>query len=459
MKGKRKLIKRISAWVLCLVVVIATMNMPMFTMKVEAATITDTVNGITYIFDDSNYKATVTVGTYSGVVTIPATETYSGQTYQVTGISNIAFKDCTGLSSISLPDGITEIGFRAFSGCSNLTSINIPSGVTSIKDGTFLRCSSLTSVTIPSGVTSIGSSAFDDCNNLTSINIPSGVTSIGGSAFANCSSLTSVTIPSGVTLIKGGTFVYCSSLTSVTIPSGVTSIEFTAFSDCTNLADITIPDTVTNIGDNAFNNCTSLTDVEFKGATPPTLGTSSIPAGVNIKVPVGKKAAYVSAGYPAGDIIDNAPTGGGSGSKGNNNAASTTTVSAHTHTLEWVTVSKPTMHAKGTMELRCKTCGYVAETQRVGNDAVVYETYANRLEEQFRTVKSGENVSLELGNWHSVPGYMMERIIGSNVDVELTYTYKGKDYNIVIPAGKGIDLHIPWYGPLLMESLYGSYSK
>lgn len=127
----------------------------------------------------------------------------------------------------------------------------------------------------------------------------------------------------------------------------------------------------------------------------------------------------------------------------------------HTHSYEWVTISEPTINSKGRKELICTTCGDVAEVQYVGNDTVVYESYINNLEAQLKTVTSDKGVLLELGDWHSVPGNMMESIINSDVDVELTYRYKGQDYDIVIPAGKGIDLHIPWYGPLLMYSLYG----
>src|SRR5262245_9602629 len=75
---------------------------------------------------------------------------------------------------------------------------------------------SLTSVTISDGVTSIGWSAFENCRSLTNVAIPNSVTNIGGRAFYLCSSLTSVTIPNGVTSIGLFTFYYCSSLSSVT---------------------------------------------------------------------------------------------------------------------------------------------------------------------------------------------------------------------------------------------------
>ena len=71
--------------------------------------------------------------------------------------------------------------------------------VTAIDPWVFSRCTGLTSVTVPEGVASIGEDAFYCCTELTSVTIPAGVTSIGEEAFAHCTGLTSVTIPSGVT--------------------------------------------------------------------------------------------------------------------------------------------------------------------------------------------------------------------------------------------------------------------
>ena len=148
-----------------------------------------------------------------------------------------------------------ELGDYAFDGCSGLTSLTIPSGVTSIGDWAFAGCSGLTSLTIPSGVTSIGNYAFKGCSGFTSLTIPSGVTSIGGYAFYGCSGLTSLTIPSGVTSIGEWAFNGCSGLTSLTIPSSVTSIGWGAFNGCSGLTSMTIPSSVTSISDSAFRGC------------------------------------------------------------------------------------------------------------------------------------------------------------------------------------------------------------
>ena len=212
----------------------------------------------------------------------------------VTSIGRSAFEGCTRLTSITIPDSVTSIGECAFSWCTKLTSVTIGNGVTSIGDYAFRGCSGLTSVTIGNGVTSIGDSAFQDCTGLTSINVAEGntkyhsagnclietasktlifgcktsvipsdgsVTSIGSYAFKGCTGLTSITIPNSVTNIGDWVFVGCNSLTSITISENVISIGNNAFSGCKGLTSITIPDNVTSIGERALYNCTGLTSV------------------------------------------------------------------------------------------------------------------------------------------------------------------------------------------------------
>ncbi len=88
---------------------------------------------------------------------------------------------------------MTSIGSSAFRDCTGLTSVTIGNSVTSIGSSAFRYCTGLTSITIPESVTSIGGAAFSGCTGLTSITIPESVTSIGGAAFSGCTGLTSVT--------------------------------------------------------------------------------------------------------------------------------------------------------------------------------------------------------------------------------------------------------------------------
>ena len=237
----------------------------------------------------------------------------------VTSIGERAFGWCRGLTSINIPNSVTSIGEDAFCKCSGLTSITIPSGVTKIENGTFQGCSGLTSITLPSALDSIGSigsekidsydkGAFENCTRLTSINIPNGVRFVGKNTFKDCSGLTSITIPNGVTKIEYGTFSGCTGLTSINIPNSVTSIgsniffipkDIGAFSGCTGLTSITIPNSVTIIGAYTFSGCTGLKSVTVGWQTPLEVGASEFNGvtlnGVKLIVPRGTKAAYRAA--------------------------------------------------------------------------------------------------------------------------------------------------------------------
>ncbi|MBR6334532.1 MAG: leucine-rich repeat protein [Clostridia bacterium] len=198
-------------------------------------------------------------------------------------IGDKAFYECRSLEALSLTDSVTSVGEFAFYGCSNLktagpkgggydyefewtesipsyafsgcyglTSITIPDGVTSIGDSAFSGCTGLTSVTIGNSVTSIGDCTFYNCTRLTSVTIGNSVTSIGNSAFYNCAGLTSINIPDSVTSVGRYSFAYCTKLTSVNIGNGVTSIGGEAFYNCVGIKTIDLPDTVTIIGEDAF---------------------------------------------------------------------------------------------------------------------------------------------------------------------------------------------------------------
>ena len=206
-----------------------------------------------------------------------------------TSIGFYAFRDCTVLTSIDIPNSVTSISSGMCSSCRSLTSIGsvgsgasveIPSGVTSIGNSAFNGCSGVTSVTIPDSVTSIGDFVFASCSSLTSVTIPNSVTSIGDNAFSYCGNLTSIDIPDSVTSIGNEAFTICSGLTSigsvgsgasVEIPSGVTRIGTSTFAKCYNLTSIDIPNSVTGIGGGAFYKCSGLTSITVGIETPPSL--------------------------------------------------------------------------------------------------------------------------------------------------------------------------------------------
>jgi formylglycine-generating enzyme required for sulfatase activity len=173
------------------------------------------------------------------------------------------------VESVTVPDGVTEIGGCAFDGCYSLSSVVIPNSVTKIGYDAFRDCASLTSVEIPSSVTEIGRGAFEDCKSLSSVDIPNSVTEIGDNAFERCAinelSHPCLTIKNGCA-VEGNKILYCSNQRGpIIIPNGVTEIDSYAFIYCESLASVVIPNSVTEIGDEAFRNCESLESVEFGG--------------------------------------------------------------------------------------------------------------------------------------------------------------------------------------------------
>lgn len=172
-----------------------------FRLAVPSKTATDKINVDGIYYKLSGTEATVTSGAhkYSGSVTIPASITSGGVTYNVTSIGEWAFSDCKDLTSVIIGSSVSSIGNSAFQYCTGLTSITIGNSVTSIGNQAFYGCSSLKSVKIPDSVTLIGEIAFKGCSSLIEIIIPKNVTSIGFGSFDDCSGLTSIVVESGNT--------------------------------------------------------------------------------------------------------------------------------------------------------------------------------------------------------------------------------------------------------------------
>lgn len=240
-------------------------------------------NGTEWYFTTNEGNATITnrgfnndyipsiSGTIPAELTIPST-VYIGETpYSVTSIGFYAFKDCSGLTSITIPGSVTSIGISAFYGCSSPTSITIPESVTSIGNGAFYYCSGLTSINIPKSVTFIEGDLFTGCDNLTSITVEEGNSVYdsrnGCNAIIKTASNTLISgcnktfIPESVVSIGDIAFQSRYILTSITIPDGVISIGDHAFNCCDGLTSITIPNCVKTIRSCAFRLCGGLTSI------------------------------------------------------------------------------------------------------------------------------------------------------------------------------------------------------
>ena len=210
-------------------------------------------------------------------------------------IGNSAFYNCSGLTSIMIPNTVTSIGNYAFRYCSGLTSITIPNSVTSIGYDAFGYCTGLTSLTIPNSVTSIGNNAFGYCTGLTSVEIPNSVSAIGTNPFSGCSGLEQIAVVSGNpfydsrdncnAIISTSSNALVTGCKNTIIPNSVTSIGDYAFASCSGLTSIAIPNSVTSIGYDAFRYCTGLTSIAAFSDTPPTLANNAF-YGVLITIPV-----------------------------------------------------------------------------------------------------------------------------------------------------------------------------
>lgn len=219
----------------------------------------------------------------------------------LSGIGANAFHHCSGLTSISIPSGVTSLGSYAFASCTGLTTFAIPSETTSVADNVLCWCTSLTSISIPSGVTSIGINALAYCGNLSSVTFESGseLSAIPDGCFIGCGKLQSIVIPSGVTSIGNSAFRACTSFDAVTLPDALTTIGDSAFSG-TSLTTISIPSGVTSIGNDSFVYISTLTTVYALNPTPTTFASYAYPFGfstsnLTIYVPSESVSAYEAA--------------------------------------------------------------------------------------------------------------------------------------------------------------------
>ena len=221
-----------------------------FGYAMEAKSGEFTVDGIRYYYtneDDDEVSVTYSSsGKYSGNIVIPSTVTYNGKQYTVTKIGTGAFRNCTGLTAVTLPNAMTSIGRNAFRDCTGLTT-----------------------VTISNSVTSIGSYAFYGCTGLTEVTIPNAMTDIGGWAFTYCTGLQTVIWNAhnvqDIPLSKSGTpmppFLYCKNLTDFVFGDEVEHIPAYLCYNLTSLKNLVIGNSVTTIGSYAFSSCTGLKKV------------------------------------------------------------------------------------------------------------------------------------------------------------------------------------------------------
>ena len=228
------------------------------------------------------------------------------------------YMDRDRLTSLVLPDSITEIPEGAFSLCTALKSVHLPANLKKLSNNAFGNCA-LTTIEIPENVVEIGDNPFRACGQLesfagkyvsadkrciiingnlksfafngyegTSYSVPDGVTVIGSSAFMLnngnhiCPNITSIILPSSVTKIEKNAFEFSRKVESIDLPSGLTEIGYAAFYNCAKLKELVIPDTVTRIAEWAFAYCSSLTEITIPDGVS-AIGSYTFPGCSNLK--------------------------------------------------------------------------------------------------------------------------------------------------------------------------------
>lgn len=222
---------------------------------------------------------------------------------KITKIDSSAFDCCYALEEFTIPQNVTEIGYRAFALC-GFDSIEIPQKVEVIGGYAFFKCVGITSVVIPDSVTSIGECAFKGCSNLKNVKMPSTYYSIGagvfdetqytgtedefvftedgelleyrgndtvivipdsvtriGTVFSGNKDITSIILPDGLLYLEENAFKGCSALTTINLPDGLSYISENTFYGCSSLTQINLPDGLSYIPENAFYGCSSLAEV------------------------------------------------------------------------------------------------------------------------------------------------------------------------------------------------------
>ena len=259
--------------------------LPLSAVTAFAADTSSTTGTASY----GDYEYDYTINTEDGTATITKFRALVDGSYDitiptdfgrfpVTAIGDDAFRGCSALKKVTIPQSVTSIGDSAFAGCRNLDSLTINDAATSIGNRAFTECPLTTTLSLGKKITTIGDEAFYDCRGLTSVTIPPSVTSIGKKAFYQCIHLKTLSfgenIKTNIETIGDEAFYYCIELESVTIPQSVTSIGNDAFGQCHDLQSLTIKDAATSIGHRAFLGCTSLATISL-GENIKTIGYSA----------------------------------------------------------------------------------------------------------------------------------------------------------------------------------------
>ncbi|MBQ6267883.1 MAG: leucine-rich repeat domain-containing protein [Clostridia bacterium] len=247
---------------------------------------------LTYVV--RNGSATVTKCVYNATGTVEVPAELGGA--PVTALADEAFRACSEVKEVILPETLLFIGDRCFDFCFALLRVTLPEGLISLGTAAFHDCVALQSIHFPARVERIGFCPFSECTSLKSVTVDpenpvfysagnciieraggtllagcgyseipqdGSITAIAESAFEYCRELTNVTVPAGVETLGDYAFAGCDAITALRLPDGLKQIGQYAFYNCAQLRSLDLPGSVEQIGAYAFCNCDRLTSLEL----------------------------------------------------------------------------------------------------------------------------------------------------------------------------------------------------
>lgn len=183
--------------------------------------------------------------------------------YGTKKLNNYSFKDCKNLTTVVLPETITELGEEVFSGCESLNEVEIPRGVSVIPKGSFKGCNNLKKIIIPDTVVEIGDESFWGCAQLSEVIIPEGLNTISKSLFEGCENLVNVVLPSTLTRIERAAFKNCHKIENISLSNNISIIETEVFYGCYNLKKVNLPSNIKVISESLFCKCNNIESIEI----------------------------------------------------------------------------------------------------------------------------------------------------------------------------------------------------
>lgn len=208
-----------------------------------------------FFFFDDNGDVCVRVTKYIGTKSVVKIPSEIGG-YPVRVIDEYAFMNCSTLINLTIPEGVTKLGYGAFRACKKLKTIKFPSTITELEGFEFEDVSTVESIDFPSIKALLEYCKYDDVSSSLPVYNPH-------TLLINGKSVKNLTIPNGTETIFGEMFRNCINIETVTLPDGLKQIGFYSFADCTALKSFNVPESVEVFGSGALYNCPKIEGIKL----------------------------------------------------------------------------------------------------------------------------------------------------------------------------------------------------